>query len=205
MTEKIIQSFHSVLSPRLGEIPVNDPLFWLVLSLLLVALSLITVLIVTLPAMFALARAARSVEKLADTLSRELPATLEAIRLTGIEISELTDDVNDGVQSAGEIVKQVDQSLNNVRQQTKQVKTTTTSIFTGIRVAWKTFNSKPQAKENTRRPSNHSTLYYHKNSNKSHPLYRAVAPTTTQDSTLNPDSWTKQEVDSQETNSDTAP
>ncbi len=134
----------------------NNPLFWLGLSLLLVALSLTTVLIVTLPAMLALARAARSVEKLADTLSRELPPTLEAIRLTGIEISELTDDVNDGVQSAGEIVKQVDQSLSNVRQQTKQVKTTTKSLFAGIKVAWKTFNCKPQAKENTRRPSNHT-------------------------------------------------
>jgi len=131
---------------------VNDPLFWLVLSLLLVAFSLTTVLIVTLPAMLALARAARSIEKLADTLERELPSTLEAIRLTGIEISELTDDVNDGVQTAGEIVKQVDQSLGHVRQQTQQVQTTTKSIFTGIKVAWKTFSRKPKAKKNTRKP-----------------------------------------------------
>ena len=120
----------------------NDPIFWLGLSLLLVALSLTTFLIVTLPAMLALARAARSVEKLANILARELPPTLEAIRLTGIEISELTDDVNDGVQSAGEIVKQVDQSLTNVRQQSKQVQTTTKSIFTGLKVAWKTFIGK---------------------------------------------------------------
>ncbi|WP_365670435.1 DUF948 domain-containing protein [Okeania sp. SIO3I5] len=129
----------------------NDPLFWLVLSLLLVAFSLTTVLIVTLPAMLALARAARSIEKLADTLERELPPTLEAIRLTGIEISELTDDVNDGVQTAGEIVKQVDESLDHVRQQTQQVQTTTKSIFTGIKVAWKTFSGKTQAKKNTRK------------------------------------------------------
>ncbi|MEB3339866.1 MAG: DUF948 domain-containing protein [Okeania sp.] len=136
----------------------NDPLFWLLLSLLLVVFSLTTVLIVTLPAMLALARAARSIEKLADTLSRELPPTLEAIRLTGIEISELTDDVNDGVQSAGEIVKQVDQSLSNVRQQTRQVKTTTKSIFTGIKVAWNTFNYKQKTKENKRKPSKSSSL-----------------------------------------------
>lgn len=108
--------------------------------------------------MLALARAARSIEKLADTLSRELPPTLEAIRLTGIEISELTDDVNDGVQSAGEIVKQVDQSLSNVRQQTRQVKTTTKSIFTGIKVAWNTFNYKQKTKENKRKPSKSSSL-----------------------------------------------
>ncbi|MGD1701495.1 DUF948 domain-containing protein [Dapis sp. BLCC M229] len=181
----------------------NNPLFWLGLSLLLVALSLTTVLIVTLPAVFALARAARSIEKLADTLEREIPPTLEAIRLTGIEIGELTDDVNDSVQTAGEIVKQVDQSLSNVRQQTQQVQTTTKSIFTGIRVAWKTFSSKPQAKKNTGRASNHTSSFYHKNSNKSHPPYRDITPTTTEDSSLNSDSWTKQEVNSQEINSDT--
>lgn len=182
----------------------NDPLFWLGLSLLLVALSLTTVLIVALPAMLALARAARSVEKLADTLARELPPTLEAIRLTGIEISELTDDVNDGIQSAGEIVKQVDQSLGNVREQTKQVETTTKSIFTGIKVAWKTFSCKPQPKKKTRRPLNHPPSSSHKNINQSHPSYRNITPDNKiQDSSLNSNSWTKQEVDSQEINSDT--
>ncbi|NET45775.1 MAG: DUF948 domain-containing protein [Okeania sp. SIO2B3] len=160
----------------------NNPLFWLGLSLFLVALSLTTVLIVTLPAMLALARAARSLEKLADILARELPPTLEAIRLTGIEISELTDDVNDSVQSAGEIVKQVDQSIGNVRQQTKEVKTTTKSIFTGIKVAWKTFHSK--TKENTRRPFKHSPSFSHKNVDQNH-LYTDIPPASeTEDSTL---------------------
>ncbi|MGK7921590.1 MAG: DUF948 domain-containing protein [Trichodesmium sp.] len=182
----------------------NDPLFWLGLSLLLVALSLTTVLIAALPAMLALSRAARSVEKLADTLARELPPTLEAIRLTGIEISELTDDVNDGIQSAGEIVKQVDQSLGNVREQTKQVETTTKSIFTGLKVAWKTFNRQPQPKKKTRRALNHPSSSSHKNSNQSYPAYRNITPDTqTQDSSINSDSRTKQEVDSQEINSDT--
>ncbi|NEP08009.1 MULTISPECIES: DUF948 domain-containing protein [Okeania] len=162
----------------------NNPLFWLGLSLFLVALSLTTVLIVTLPAMLALARAARSLEKLADILARELPPTLEAIRLTGIEISELTDDVNDSVQSAGEIVKQVDRSIGNVRQQTKEVKTTTKSIFTGIKVAWKTFNLKPKTKENTRRPLKHSLSSSHKNVAQSH-LYKDIPPASaTEDSTL---------------------
>ena len=74
-------------------------MFWLALSIFLVAVSLTAVLIALLPAVQALARAARSVEKLADTLSREFPPTLEAIRLTGMEISELTEDVSEGVQS----------------------------------------------------------------------------------------------------------
>ncbi|MGL5511491.1 MAG: DUF948 domain-containing protein, partial [Microcoleaceae cyanobacterium] len=64
----------------------NEPIFWLGISLLLVAVSLTAVLVTALPAVMALANAARSMEKLTDTLTRELPPTLEAIRLTGLEI-----------------------------------------------------------------------------------------------------------------------
>jgi len=62
---------------------VGDPLFWLGLSLLLVAVSLTAVLVVAIPTLMELSRAARSAEKLFDTLGRELPPTLEALRLTG--------------------------------------------------------------------------------------------------------------------------
>lgn len=175
----------------------NNPLFWLGLSFLLLALSLTTVLIVTLPAMLALARAARSIEKLADTLARELPPTLEAIRLTGIEISELTDGVNDSVQTAGEIVKQVDQSIGHVRQQTKQVQTTTKSIFTGIKVAWKAFKYKSQAQKNTKKQSRHIVSSSHKNSNQNYfPSKDITSTPETKDSNLNSDSYRKQEIDS---------
>ena len=117
----------------------TDPVFWLGLSILLVAASLSAVLIAALPALQALARAARSLEKLADTLSREFPPTLETIRMTGLEISELTDDVSEGVQSAGQVVKQVDRTLDGAKKQAQKVQTTTGNIFTGFKVAWKTF------------------------------------------------------------------
>ncbi len=110
---------------------------------MLVAVSLTAVLVTLIPAVQALARAARSVEKLADTLSREFPPTLEAIRLTGLEISELTDDVSDGVQSAGEVVKQVDRSLGTAKKQAQNVQVTTRSVVTGIKAAWKTLTRKP--------------------------------------------------------------
>ena len=115
-----------------------DPLFWLGLSILLVAVSLTVLLVVAIPAFQELGRAARSAEKLFDTLNRELPPTLEAIRLTGLEISELTDDVSQGVQSAGQVAKQVDQSLGEVKQQAQRVQTTTRSFFAGVKAAWKT-------------------------------------------------------------------
>lgn len=117
----------------------SDPIFWLGLSILLVAVSLTAVLVAALPALQAVAKAARSLEKLADTLSREFPPTLEAIRMTGLEISELTDNVTEGVQSAGQVAKQVDQSIGNAKQQAKQVQNSTGSFLTGVRVAWKTF------------------------------------------------------------------
>jgi hypothetical protein len=126
-----------------SEIQVSDPLFWLGMSILLVAVSLTAVLVTLIPAVQALIRAARSVEKLADTLSREFPPTLEAIRLTGREISELTDDVSEGMQSAGEVVKQVDHSLVTAKKQAQNVQVTTRSVVTGIKAAWKTLTRKP--------------------------------------------------------------
>lgn len=128
----------------------TDPLFWLVLSFLFVTISLTIVLAVAIPALRELARAARSAEKLFDTLRREFPPTLEAIRLTGMEISNLTDDVSEGVQSAGNVVKQVDQSLSGVRKQAQKVNSGTRSVMTGFKAAWKTF-TRPRKSSTQRR------------------------------------------------------
>jgi FtsZ-binding cell division protein ZapB len=128
---------------------VIDPIFWLGLSILLVAVSLTAVLMVAIPAFRELGRAARSAEKLFDTLNRELPPTLEAIRLTGLEITELTDDMSQGVQSAGQVAKQVDQTVTSAKQQVQKAQTTTRSLFAGVKAAWRTLNqsspTKPRA------------------------------------------------------------
>lgn len=130
-----------------------DPLFWLGFSILLVAVSLTAVLVAAIPALQEIARAARSVEKLAETLSRELPPTLEAIRLTGMEISDLTDDVTDGVKSAGQAVKQVEQSVVSAKTQAKKVQVTTRSLFTGVKAAWKTLTRSQASSSLGRRSS----------------------------------------------------
>ncbi|GAA6622252.1 hypothetical protein [Scytonema sp. NUACC26] len=130
-----------------------DPLFWLGLSILLVAASLTAVLVAALPALLEVARAARSAEKLFDTLSRELPSTLEAIRLTSLEITDLTDDVSQGVKSAGQVVQQVDRSLDSAKQQAQSVQVGTRSIVVGMKAAWKTFTrSKPSRRTVERLP-----------------------------------------------------
>jgi hypothetical protein len=122
---------------------VNNPLFWLVVSFLFVTASLTIVLIVAIPTLRELGRAARSADKLFETLRREFPPTLEAIRLTGMEITDLTDDLSEGVQSAGQVAKQVDQSLSGARKQAKKVQLGTRSLFTGMKTAWKTFTRSP--------------------------------------------------------------
>jgi len=130
---------------------VIDPLFWLGLSILLVAVSLTAVLVAALPAFQELARAARSAEKLFDTLRRELPPTLEAIRLTGMEISDLTDEVNEGVKSASQAVKQVDQSISGAKNQAQKVQINTRSVFAGVKAAWKTFRRQPSGRRTVER------------------------------------------------------
>nr|WP_278003473.1 DUF948 domain-containing protein [Nodosilinea sp. TSF1-S3] len=121
-------------------------MFWLALSFLLVVISLTAVLMVAIPALRELGRAARSAEKFFDTLGRELPPTLEAIRLTGLEIVELTDDVTEGVQSAGQVAQQVTQSIATAQTGAKRLNTGTKSFFAGARAAWRTWTdgSPPQ-------------------------------------------------------------
>ena len=116
-----------------------DPVFWLVLSFVLVSVSLTAVLVVLVPAVRELSRAARSVEKLCDTLNHDLPPTLEAIRLTSVEINSLTDDVNEGVQNAGRVVQHVDQSVSTMRVQAKRAQIGTRMLVAGLSTAWTTF------------------------------------------------------------------
>ncbi|BAY12046.1 hypothetical protein [Calothrix sp. NIES-2098] len=135
-----------------------DPLFWLGFSILLVAASLTAVLVAAIPALQELARAARSAEKLFDTLSRELPPTLNAIRTTGLELTDLTDDVSEGVKSASQVVKQVDQSLDSARKQAQNLQLGTRSIFVGVKTAWKTFTrQKPSRRALERLQGNEKT------------------------------------------------
>ncbi|MCA1995241.1 MAG: DUF948 domain-containing protein, partial [Coleofasciculus sp. S288] len=54
--------------------------------------------------------------------------------------SDLTDDISEGVQSAGQVVKQVDQSVSGVKNQAKNVQANTRSVVAGVKAAWKTWN-----------------------------------------------------------------
>jgi hypothetical protein len=129
-------------------ISVADPVFWLGCSLLLVAMSLTAVFVVSMPVVMELARAARSAEKLLDTLNRELPATLESIRLTGSDLGDLQKDVNRGVKSAVNVVEQVDRGFTATKQQVDRAQITTKGLIVGTKAAIKAFrdSSKSQKK-----------------------------------------------------------
>ena len=83
----------------------RQPLFWLVLSLFLVAICLTILIMAAYPALHELARAARSAEKLFDTLNRELPPTLSALRSTGEELHDLSGEISGGIEHASHMVQ----------------------------------------------------------------------------------------------------
>lgn len=151
-----------------------DPLFWLGLSLFLVAASLAAVLIALVPAVLEIARAARSAEKLFDTLQREFPPTLEAIRLTGLEISELTDDINEGINHASGALEQVDRGLGDARKQVETASVRTRSAIAGVKAAWQTWQRPyPQRPSRERlRPSRQPPLKLREPLERDRPPYK---------------------------------
>ena len=122
-----------------------DPLLLLGCSILLVAVSLTALVVAAFPTIQDLSRAARSAEKLFDRLDRELPPTLEAIRLAGLELSDLSDEVSQGVQSASTMVQQANLSLTDVKKQAENVQTNTRSVWIGVKVAWQTWRDRGES------------------------------------------------------------
>jgi hypothetical protein len=101
-----------------------------------VAIGLTALIVTVFPAIQDVSRAARSAEKLFDRLDRELPPTLEAIRLAGLELSDLGEEMTQGVQSASMVVQQVDRSLTAVKKQAGTVQTNSQSVWVGFKAAW---------------------------------------------------------------------
>lgn len=130
-----------------------DPLFWLAVSSMLVALSLTAVLVSLLPVLQEVARAARSTEKLCDTLRQEFPPTLEALRLASLEVNELTDDMNEGIKNATDVARQVNRSVDTVRDRAAGVRRGTRGVLVGMRAAlsaWTNYNNGTLAERNAR-------------------------------------------------------
>lgn len=122
----------------------TEPIFWLGFSLCLVSVSLTAVLIVLIPVAQELSRAARSAEKLFDTLNREFPNTLEAIKATNIELTELSGEMKEGVKSASGAVKKIDSSMITAKKQVENAQVKSRSFWAGLKAGirtWQTYNN----------------------------------------------------------------
>ena len=128
-----------------------NPFFWLGISILLVAICLVALLTVAILVLQELARAARSAEKLLDTLNRELPATLQDLRLTGKDLSDLSEEVSGGMQSARSVAQQVDRSLLEAKAQAQKAHVTTRSLIAGTTAALRVL-AKPGRRRRRRPP-----------------------------------------------------
>ncbi|HEY9706479.1 MAG TPA: DUF948 domain-containing protein [Allocoleopsis sp.] len=132
----------------------TNPIFWVALSFLLLTISLTALIVAAIPLLQELTKTSRTIEKLADTLIRELPPILDAIRRTGVEINNLTEDMSSGIKSASQVVKQVDKSVSKVNIQAKKVQITTRSVFTGVKAAWQKLTNSKSQKRLSGQPNN---------------------------------------------------
>lgn len=119
----------------------NEPLFWLGLSLTLVAVSLTSVLVTIIPLVQQLNNTARSAEKLFDILNQEFPHTLEAIRQTNLELTELSEEMKEGVKSASSTVKQIDVGLISAKEKVNQAQNKGKSFWIGLKTGIKTWQN----------------------------------------------------------------
>jgi uncharacterized protein YoxC len=117
----------------------------------MVAVSLVFFLVSLVPTIQELNRMAQGADRLIETLNRELPETLGALRSTTQELNQLTEDLGDGVESAKQIVKQVDRTLESTEKQLTQARVTSQSAIAGVKAAWNTFfqSSQESSKRNT--------------------------------------------------------
>ncbi len=125
----------------------QDPLFWLVLSIFFVAFSLIAILIAAFPALQELGRVARSAEKLLDMFQRELPHTLDSLRRTGSEIADFTEELEDSIKSAKGILQHTEKSLQQTQQKIRQVEKGSRSAWRGVAAAWHTWQRSTQKRK----------------------------------------------------------
>ncbi|CAL5414290.1 unnamed protein product [Camellia sinensis] len=120
----------TVPSLPMSKLSLSDQAFFL-LAFIACTTSVAFMSLVTaaVPTLFAMRRAAISLSKLADTAREELPSTMAAIRLSGMEISDLTlelsdlsQEIADGVNKSAQAVQAAEAGIRKIgsfaRQQT---------------------------------------------------------------------------------------
>ncbi|KAK6136362.1 hypothetical protein DH2020_029892 [Rehmannia glutinosa] len=80
-----------------------------------------SLVLAAVPTLFAMRRAAISLAKLADTAREELPSTMAAIRLSGMEISDLTLELSDLSQEIADGVNKSAQAVQAAEAGVRQI------------------------------------------------------------------------------------
>ncbi|XP_050220884.1 uncharacterized protein LOC126671193 [Mercurialis annua] len=105
-----------------NKLSLNDQAFFLLSFIACTTSIAFTSLVVAaVPTLHAMARAATSLSKLADTAREELPSTMAAIRLSGMEISDLTlelsdlsQEITDGVNKSAQAVQAAEAGIRQI-------------------------------------------------------------------------------------------
>ncbi|KAL2555395.1 hypothetical protein Fot_00134 [Forsythia ovata] len=86
-----------------------------------------SLVVAAVPTLYAMGRAAISLSKLADTAREELPSTMAAIRLSGMEISDLTlelsdlsQEIADGVSKSAQAVQAAEAGIRQIGSRARQ-------------------------------------------------------------------------------------
>ncbi|XP_021810227.1 uncharacterized protein LOC110753603 [Prunus avium] len=120
----------SVPSPSVAKLSLSEQAFFLLTFIACTtSVACTSLVIAAVPTLCAMGRAALSLSKLADTAREELPSTMAAIRLSGMEISDLTlelsdlsQEIADGVSKSTQAVQAAEAGIRQIgslaRQQT---------------------------------------------------------------------------------------
>ncbi|XP_059308169.1 uncharacterized protein LOC132059559 isoform X2 [Lycium ferocissimum] len=112
----------------LPKLSLSDRAFFLLAFIACTTSVAFTSLVVAaVPTLFAMRRAAISLSKLADTAREELPSTMAAIRLSGMEISDLTlelsdlsQEITDGVNKSARAVQAAEAGIRQIGSRAHQ-------------------------------------------------------------------------------------
>lgn len=105
-----------------AKLSLSDQAFFLLAFIACTTCVAFTGLVIAaVPALYAMGRAAMSLSKLADTAREELPSTMAAVRLSGMEISDLTLELNDLSQEIADGVTKSAQAVQAAEAGIRQI------------------------------------------------------------------------------------
>ncbi|BBG94740.1 hypothetical protein Prudu_003098, partial [Prunus dulcis] len=112
----------SVPSPSVAKLSLSDQAFFLLTFIACTtSVAFTSLVIAAVPTLCAMGRAALSLSKLADTAREELPSTMVAIRLSGMEISDLTLELSDLSQEIADGVGKSTQAVQAAEAGIRQI------------------------------------------------------------------------------------